>query len=72
MGIVKRKALETKLVQQYQVSRLKLGAGRVVVGRRVEGVREGAWATRVFVRGDRSGQRADDGRDPKVRASRAG
>jgi hypothetical protein len=42
MGIVKRKGLETKLVKQYQVSGLKLGAGRVVVGRRVDGVKEGA------------------------------
>jgi hypothetical protein len=42
MGIVKRKALETKVVKRYQVSRLKLGAGRVVVGRRVDGVKEGA------------------------------
>src|SRR6266481_3397085 len=42
MGIVKRKALGTKLVQQYQVSRLQVGAGRVVVGRRVQGARERA------------------------------
>ena len=42
MGIVKRKAAATKLVPQYQVSRLKVGAGRVVVGRRVQGVRERA------------------------------
>ncbi len=55
MGIVKRKALETKLVQQDQVSRLKLGAGRVVFGRRVDGVREGACGHKGLARGQRSG-----------------
>lgn len=54
MGIVRRKALKTKEVQEYQVSGLKLGAGRVVVERRVDGVKEGACG-RGFVRGDRSG-----------------
>lgn len=55
MGIVKRKALETKEVQQYQVSRLKLGGGRVVVGKRVDGVSKGRVATKGFVRDERSG-----------------
>ena len=40
MGIVKRKALATEVVQQHQASGLNVGAGKAAVGRRVDGVSE--------------------------------
>lgn len=71
MGIVKRKALETKVVQAHQVSRFRVSWGRVVVGMRVHEERENGWAQKGLPKVEDLGSEQTGAQDPKLRARRA-